>query len=303
MKSANFVVLGDQGIAAGLGRKGTETDLTLYDKKESGIIRTWVVPNGFPEKIQPLFQAINLAEFAVLHIAALDRFAGEQIVALDMLGKKAGILSHSYEVDEDTLGAMIRGTVVEGYVAAEPGRVRQELEKIEPVSVGGKTRIVVDHCFDVKGAGTVVLGKVASGSVKQYDSLRLLPSGAEVTVRSIQMHDEPVDTASSPARVGLSLKGARPDEVGRGDVLCEDGSARVADEIDLDFSKTPYYKGEISEGQMCLVSTGLKIMAGKLASTSPFKIKLDKPVVCDEIGVVLKPESAGIRIMGSGKIK
>ena len=95
--SINFVVLGDQGIANNFGKKGTETDLTLYDKKESNVIRTWVVPNGFPEKIQPLFQAINLSEFAILHVTSLDKFAGEQIVALDVLGKEIGILSHSHQ--------------------------------------------------------------------------------------------------------------------------------------------------------------------------------------------------------------
>ena len=54
MRSINFVVLGEQTIANDFGKKGTTTDLTLYDKKESDIIRTWIVPNGFPEKIQPL---------------------------------------------------------------------------------------------------------------------------------------------------------------------------------------------------------------------------------------------------------
>ena len=54
MRSVNFVVLGEQTIANDFGKKGTVTDLTVYDRKESDIIRTWVVPNGFPEKIQPL---------------------------------------------------------------------------------------------------------------------------------------------------------------------------------------------------------------------------------------------------------
>ena len=51
MKSVNFVILGDYSIANDFGKKGTSTDLTLYDKKESDIIRTWIAPNGFPEKI------------------------------------------------------------------------------------------------------------------------------------------------------------------------------------------------------------------------------------------------------------
>jgi len=37
VKSVNFVVLGKQDIASEFGKKGTETDLTLYDRKESDI--------------------------------------------------------------------------------------------------------------------------------------------------------------------------------------------------------------------------------------------------------------------------
>ena len=38
MNSINFVVLGEQTIANDFGIKGTTTDLTLYDKKESDVI-------------------------------------------------------------------------------------------------------------------------------------------------------------------------------------------------------------------------------------------------------------------------
>ena len=301
MKSANFVVLGDQSIASNFGKKGTQTDLTLHDKKESDIIRTWVTPNGFPEKIQPLFQAIAMSEFAILYITSLDKFTGEQIVALDMLDKKTGIIGHSFDVDENTLCSMIKGTVVENYTHTKFDDIRTEIAKINPVTVHGDTKILIDHCFDVKGAGTVVLGKVASGTVRQYDTLKLLPSGIDVMVKSIQMHDDPVTEAVCPARVGLSIKGVKPDEVSRGDILCT-GSIRVGDELELDFVKTPYYKGDVAKNQMCLVSVGLKIMAGKISSVQPMKIKLDGPIVCDDTCIVLKPESPSIRILGSGKI-
>ena len=88
MKSVNFVILGEQSIANDFGKKGTVTDLTLYDRKESDTIRTWIAPNGFPEKIQPLFQAISIAEYVILYVTSLDKFTGEQIIALDALGKK-----------------------------------------------------------------------------------------------------------------------------------------------------------------------------------------------------------------------
>jgi len=304
MRSINFVVLGEQTIASDFGKKGTVTDLTLYDKKESDVIRTWVVPNGFPEKVQPLLQSINLSEYVIFYIGTLDKFIGEQMIALDILRKKEGIIAHSYDVDENRLFSMIKGTVLEQYMKVHSGKIREELTKLPVISQGGKTRIVIDHCFDVKGVGTVVLGKVLSGKVKQYDNLKLLPSGLDAMVKSIQMHDDPVNEAISPARVGLSLKGVKPDDIGRGDILCEDDSIPVKSEIDLDFKKNPFYKDDFAENQMCLVSIGLQIKPAKFVSVNPLKLSLEKPVVCDknDICIILKPESSSIRILGSGKI-
>ena len=304
MRSINFVVLGEQTIANDFGKKGTVTDLTVYDRKESDIIRTWVVPNGFPEKIQPLLQAINISEYVIFYVASLDRYTGEQILALDMLKKKDGIISHSYEVDENRLNSMIKGTVLQNYKRVNSPDIKEELAKLPPILKDGSVQIVVDHCFDVKGVGTVVLGKVLQGTVNQYDNLVHLPSGADVMVKSIQMHDDDVKQAVCPARVGLSLKGIKPDEVGRGDIITSDKSLEVKSEIEVDFEQSPFYKGEISKNQMCLVSVGLQIKAAKFLSVSPVKLTLDKPIICrkNDICLLVKPESTTIRVIGSGKI-
>ena len=303
MRSVNFVVLGEQTIANDFGKKGTVTDLTVYDRKESDTIRTWVVPNGFPEKIQPLLQAINISEYVIFYVASLDRYTGEQILALDMLKKKDGIISHSYEVDESRLNSMIKGTVLQNYKRVNSPDIKEELAKLPPILKDGSVQIVVDHCFDVKGVGTVVLGKVLQGTINQYDNLVHLPSGADVMVKSIQMHDDDVKQAVCPARVGLSLKGIKPDEVGRGDIITSDKSLEVKSEIEVDFEQSPFYKGEISKNQMCLVSVGLQIKAAKFSSVSPVKLTLDKPIICskNDICLLVKPESTTVRVIGSGK--
>lgn len=305
VKSINFVVLGKQDLASGFGKKGTVTDLSLYDRKESEIIKTWVTPSGFPDKIQPLFQAINLAEFVILCVDKLDKFTGEQIIALDSLKKDKGILSHTFDVDESKLEMMIKGTVVEKYLKVSHDNIKEEMDKIQPVSVEGKPSMVIDHCFDVKGVGTVILGKVTSGKIKQYDNLKLYPACIDVLIKSIQMHDDPVEESICPARVGLAVKGAKPDDVGRGDVICEEGMVQVKSEIELDFVKNQFYKGDVSENQGCLVSIGLQIKAAKFSSISPLKLTFEKPIVFNsgDIAVILKPESTSIRILGSGKIK
>ena len=242
MKSVNFVILGDYSIANDFGKKGTSTDLTLYDKKESDIIRTWIAPNGFPEKIQPLFQSIYIAEYVVFHVTSLDKFTGEQIIALDSLGKKEGILSHSYDVDENRLQTMIKGTVLENYKKVNSSNLKEEMLKFPVIQKDGHASVIIDHCFDVKGVGTVALGKVVSGKINQYDNLIHMPSNTKVMVKSIQMHDDDVKESISPARVGLSLKNIKPDDISRGDILSTDSSLRIVDELSLNFTQNQFYK-------------------------------------------------------------
>ena len=305
MKSINFVVLGKQDIAAEFGKKGTVTDLSLYDRKESDIIKTWVTPSGFPDKIQPLLQAINLAEYVIFHVDKLDKFTGEQIIALDILKKDKGILSHTFDVDESKLSSMIKGTVVEKYLKVEQDKLKEAIDKMDSISNNDPPQMVIDHCFDVKGVGTVILGKVTRGKIKQYDNLKLYPIGMDIMVKSIQMHDDPVEESVCPARVGLAVKGVKPDEVGRGDIIAQAGTVSVKSEIELDFKKSPFYKNEITLNQMCLVNVGLQVKAAKFSSISPLKLTFDKPIVFSpgDIAVILKPESTTIRILGSGSIK
>ena len=304
VESINFVVLGKQDIASEFGKKGTETDLTLFDRKESDIIKTWVVPSGFPEKIQPLLQAINLAEYVIFHVDKLDKFTGEQIIALDSLKKEKGILSHTFDVDESKLNMMIKGTVVENYVQVDQDKIKEEMDKFKPLSNESQSEMVIDHCFDVKGVGTVILGKVTCGKIKQYDNLKLYPEGIDVLIKSIQMHDDPVSESICPARVGLAVKGVKPDNVSRGDVISEKDAVTVNSTITLDFVKSQFYKGDIAENQGCLVSVGLQIKAAKFVSITPLKLQFEKTIVYKpgDIAVILKPESNTIRILGNGAI-
>lgn len=311
----NIAVLGDQAVAAQLGRKGTASDLALYDRKGGGVLRTYVAPSGFPDKIQPLLQAIGMSEYAVFHVSSLDRFTGEQAVALGAAGMAGGVLSHSYEIDEGRLEALVRGTVLEGYARAGPEGLREAADALGPLHGDGgtgPTRVAVDHCFDVKGVGTVALGRVESGSVRKYQEVEILPSGAEAVVKSIQMHDDPVDEARFPARVGLSLKGMRPEGVSRGDVVVgrgEGGGCTVVpagEEVAVEYAPSPFYRGPMAPGQGCLVSIGMQIRAARILSAAQGRLglALERPAAWARPyrAVVLRPESGTTRIAGSGTL-
>ena len=198
---------------------------------------------------------------------------------------------------------MIKGTVIEGYTKVEHDKIKEELSNFTVAKKDGSTSIVIDHTFDVKGVGTVALGKVLSGKITQYDKLQHYPSEIEAMVKSIQMHDDDVKESVSPARVGLSLKNIKHDEITRGDVLSNDTAIKTVTEITIDFKQNQFFKATLAENQMCLVSVGLQIKAAKFVSVSPMKLTFEKPVIImpGDVCVLLKPESNMIRIIGSGK--
>jgi len=115
MNSLNFVLLGDTSIAIDLGKKGTTTDISIYDRKIADAIMMWTIPITYPDKIQSLLSAINLEEYAILNVGKLDKYTGEQILALDHLSMENGFILHSYEIDEDKLKSIIKNTNIRNY--------------------------------------------------------------------------------------------------------------------------------------------------------------------------------------------
>ncbi len=81
------------------------------------------------------------------------------------------------------------------------------------------TRLYVDRSISIPGFGTVVTGTLWSGSISAGDRLRLEPSGRDVRVRSVQVHDRDVERADAGQRVAVSLPGVERDEVSRGEAL------------------------------------------------------------------------------------
>ena len=88
--------------------------------------------------------------------------------------------------------------------------------------------------------------------------MKLLPAKQDVLIKSIQMHDNPVEEAESPARVGLSIKGVKSEDVSRGDVLYEDEINDIDIKKQLD-STTDY----VSEQFMDTISTKQEQEYGK----------------------------------------
>ena len=100
----------------------------------------------------------------------------------------------------------------------------------------GAALLHVDRAFTIHGAGTVVTGTLWSGAIAAGDRLALLPAGTEVRVRSVQVHDEPVERAQAGQRVALNLAGIAVRDVTRGDALAAPGTLAPTRVIDCELT-------------------------------------------------------------------
>jgi selenocysteine-specific translation elongation factor len=308
VESINFVCLGQTEFVNKLGKKGQSSDITTYDSKKDDKIMTYVIPTGFPDKIQPLITAVNLGEYSIVNVDKLDKYLGEQIVALDLLKLDKGFILHSYGVDSEGLKSLLKNTVASSFkIEQDIESLKQSINSLAPMKRDGPTIINIDNIFNVKGVGVVVLGILKQGVIKVHDELTLFPQKKTVTIKSIQMHDKNVDESNSPARVGLALTGVSFDEITRGDILSSYPHVTSdVKELIIDFNMVPFYKNELSETHSYLLSIGTQIKSAKIQKLESNKLKILSDSIfsfkAGDIAILLNPDSRDIRIVGGGRI-
>jgi selenocysteine-specific translation elongation factor len=228
MPNLNVAVLGSPEYAKGLGKISTASDITFYDMKQGEVTVSLVEPTKYPEKLAPLFYSTSLADVAIVVVDELGPAFGETAIMLDCVGVKKGYLVLRNYIAPEQIAPLTKGTVLEGYIAVndDPLTLREtllsEARKLVPEEPDAKNHagsVPVDHYFDVKGVGTVVLGCVAEGTIRRHDSVKVLPSGKQAEIRSVQKHDDDFDWAVKGDRVGFALKGVSIEDLDRGTVL------------------------------------------------------------------------------------
>ncbi len=304
MQSLTVVLLGDEDLGKLLGKRGTKSDITLYNRKHNGRLYSFVEPHTYPEKLSSLLQSINMADAAILKVSALTPELGETLVALDLLNMEQGLIILE-NFPEDQLKKIIKGTVAENYsiVEREFNAIMEALGNFEAGN-SGFPLVSIDHFFKVKSVGTVVLGVVKGGEIKKYQKLRVFPLNREVLVKSIQIHDEDVQKAEAGDRVGLSLKGVETEELERGYLLAEEDSPlKTGKEMEVKFEKSPFFKEDIKVGQKCMISLGLFYEActiKDIKDSGKLIIEINNPVVykTGDIAILARPELKGLRLAG-----
>ena len=147
----------------------------------------------------------------------------------------------------------------------------------------GGLRLHVDRAFTIHGAGTVVTGTLWAGVAAAGDDVLVLPAGHRARIRSVQVHDEPVERAAAGRRVALNLAGPARDEVARGDVVVDAvGAGRPAAtyRIDAALSWTDP-DARPDGGARVAVHHGTRETAARLVELGGryFQLRLEQPLV------------------------
>ena len=209
----------------------------------------------------------------------------EHVAILELLGVRTAVVALTKRDLVDAEGAdlaradvadLLAGTALEGAPIVETSaragtgldELRDALDRaastVEPRPAGGPARLPIDRAFTLHGIGTVVTGTLWSGTIAAGDRLALMPGGAEVRVRSVQVHDQPVERAEAGRRVAASLVGVERSAIPRGASLATPAALPESYRLDVDLRALAGAPG-VRQGALVQVLIGTACVDARVA--------------------------------------
>jgi len=219
-------------------------------------------------------------------------------------------------VPKEKIQPMIKGICLENFefIADDANQLREKLlsdaakqkPALTPQTVG---TVPVDHAFNVKGVGVVVLGIVAYGTIVKHATLNVLPAAKTAQVRSIQKHDDEFDVASEGDRVGLALKNVDVEDLDRGTILTNDPSIKTTTKLQVQASLVKYWQTPIKPGMVMHIGYWTQFITAKVESASEtgdpkkpvLSLILEKPLAYrpNDNAVLMYLDGAKLRVAGT----
>ena len=163
----------------------------------------------------------------------------EHLAALHALGVgHVLVVISKADLDDPSIAIeQVRQRIVDApvVVGTDLNKVRAELvslvDGLPPPDRDADVRLWVDRSFSVRGAGTVVTGTLAAGTIRVGDELE--HAGRRVTVRGLQSLGRDQTEVGAVARVAVNLRGIDRQQIGRGDAVRTPGAWLDSEEIDV----------------------------------------------------------------------
>jgi selenocysteine-specific elongation factor len=240
-------------------RRGLTIDLGFaWTTLASGRRLAVVDVPGHERFVGNMLAGVGSVPAALVVVAADDGWSAqtaEHVAVLDALGVRHALLAVTKAdlADPAPVLADVRERLAATSMGAVPGvavsaltgdgvpdlvaALEALLARLPAPDPAAPVRLWIDRAFTIRGAGTVVTGTLAAGTVSSGDRLQL--GDREVVVRGVQSLGEPVERATATARVALNLRGVAVEELSRGDALLTPGAFRATDVVDVTLTAEP----------------------------------------------------------------
>lgn len=237
-------------------RRGITIDLGFAELDLGDVRVGFVDVPGHERFVKNMLAGAHGLDLVALVIAADEGVMPQTREHFDicrLLGVRAGlvVLTKSDAVDEELLelvrleaSELVAGSFLEGApVVAASARTGEGLEELKealraaalaaPERAGDAVaRLPVDRSFTMRGFGAVATGTLVAGEMREGEELELLPTGARVRVRGLQVHGAAVREAHAGQRTAVNLGGVETAGVERGMVLAPVGRLQPTQILD-----------------------------------------------------------------------
>lgn len=217
---------------------------------------------GHEDFVKNMVAGVGSIDLALLVISAKDGWmpqTEEHLQILSYAGVARGVVALTMAdlvESTDAVAAQVREKLRGSPLAEAPivvtsavsgkgldelkGSLASELSRTPPQRDLGKPRLAVDRAFILRGAGTVVTGTLAGGTLHRGQAVVVEPGATPARIRSIQSYNREVEQATPGSRVALNLPDLHAGQsahggpcVGRGNVITLPDLGRGSDTLDV----------------------------------------------------------------------
>ncbi|RYG69069.1 GTP-binding protein [archaeon] len=205
-----------------------------------------------PEKIEKASKKIS-------KVLAASKFPHAKIIPLSAVvgGEKvAAVVSGSSSHSAAAKQTAVKSMGVEDLITEIVQTV-----KLPHRNINAPFYYSIDHCFPIKGHGTVLTGTVLSGSVSVNSHIEIPHLRAVRKVKSMQMFHKPVDYAKQGDRVGICVTNLDAKSIERSIACAPDSVPLVSSALCL-VKKVRFFKMSCKSGMKFHITVGHETVIG-----------------------------------------
>lgn len=152
---------------------------------------------------------------------------------------------------------------IEHYSKELKATLLKELDIPKRIGEEKKFTMLADHCFKIKGKGTILTGTVIEGRAKVGDEIEICDVQQKSKIKSMEIFRKPVNSVQQGDRVAMLMTHLEAENIERA-IICLPGSMKKIQKLVLDFNKVRLYKRAIKNKMKFHIISGHQTVMGEI---------------------------------------